>query len=768
MLFNRAALCSAAFLLPAILLLSGCRGAKTYLEKGNALFAKGQYGEATLNFRKAVQKDPGFGEAYYRAGLAELKDHKVAAALQDLQSAVRLMPDNQAARADLTSLMLGAYIGDSRHPKFLYDLLVQFSGEWLQRDPNSAQGLRIKGYLAMLERRPEEAVELFRRALASNANDEKMILSLMDALFRDNQQAEAEKTGLAFIASHADAADVYDALYRLYGATNRPADAANILARKASSNPQKGEYVLQLANYYSTVHNKPEMDKAMQMFLANPAHDPKVHLKAGDFYGSIGDWPDALQQFQLGLAQDPSGKIEYQDRIARTQLFENDKPEALRTLNDVLSQEPDDKEALALRAGVGLEAGKPDKSREAVKQFQDLVDKNPDNIFLRFALAKALLETGDLSAARPQLEQVVKQNPGFLDGQMALAGVAFRIGDFSEAADHAETALVINPGNVPAQLLQGRALMRLGSIEQAATVLGNLSRQQPGSLDVRIELARLDVLKKRYPEAEAAFNKILVSNPGEFRAFAGLVDIFTAQNRPDKALGILDQELTRTHGSPQILYLAAITSLRTGRFNEAIGYLQRMADKDPDAVDPLLELAGVLRLQGNYRRAIETLEKAAIVKPNDSRPTAMLSSLLEMNNQQQEAKALARKVLNQHPNNKAAMNNLAFLLAETGDDLDQALKLAQQAVAGGTQQPYFEDTLGYIYLRKGKNDEAMQIFDQLVRSFPSEPVFAYHLGMTYFQMGERARAKAILTKTLQLRPPKDVQTGASDLISRLN
>jgi predicted Zn-dependent protease len=71
-------------------------------------------------------------------------------------------------------------------------------------------------------------------------------------------------------------------------------------------------------------------------------------------------------------------------------------------------------------------------------------------------------------------------------------------------------------------------------------------------------------------------------------------------------------------------------------------------------------------------------------------------------------------------------------------------------------------------LRKGKTDEAMQIFNQLVKSFPAEPVFAYHLGMTYFQMGDRSRAKAILAKTLQLRPPKDVQTGASDLMNRLN
>ena len=71
----------AVFALTSILLLSGCRSAHSYLDKGNAAFARGQFEEAALNYRKAVQKDPAFGEAYYRAALAELKQNKVAESL---------------------------------------------------------------------------------------------------------------------------------------------------------------------------------------------------------------------------------------------------------------------------------------------------------------------------------------------------------------------------------------------------------------------------------------------------------------------------------------------------------------------------------------------------------------------------------------------------------------------------------------------------------------------------------------------------------------
>ena len=41
---------------------SGCGVNKhSYLAKGNALFAAGKYDDASLNYRKSIQKDPNFG-----------------------------------------------------------------------------------------------------------------------------------------------------------------------------------------------------------------------------------------------------------------------------------------------------------------------------------------------------------------------------------------------------------------------------------------------------------------------------------------------------------------------------------------------------------------------------------------------------------------------------------------------------------------------------------------------------------------------------------
>ena len=51
-----------------LLALTACGTKRGYVEKGNALFQKGKYEDAAINYRKAIQKDSRYGDAYYRLG----------------------------------------------------------------------------------------------------------------------------------------------------------------------------------------------------------------------------------------------------------------------------------------------------------------------------------------------------------------------------------------------------------------------------------------------------------------------------------------------------------------------------------------------------------------------------------------------------------------------------------------------------------------------------------------------------------------------------
>lgn len=758
----------AAIVLPSILLLTGCRSANSYFDKGNAAFARGQFDEASLDYRNAIQKDAGFGEAYFREGLTELKQNKAAEALQDLEQAVRLMPANPEAKTDLTNLMLGAYIGDPKRPKFLYDLLVRYSGEWLTKDPNSLQGMRIIGYLAMLEQRPDEAVSDFRRAHQLYPGDEKIVDGLMDALFRTNQPAEAEKVGLDYLRTNSSASDVYDALFRMYDGSHRMEDAENILKRKVESNPKDNSYLLQLASFYAQAHRKPDMERTMQSFLSNPAADSQVRLEAGDFYESVGNLADALRQYRLGSSSNSKDNVLYQDRVARVLLLQNNQKEGLQVLNQTLTQHPGDAEARALRAA--LLVGRPGagKPGEGVQELRSLLEKNPNDLFLKFLLARGLAESQNLAEARARLLEIVKLRPQFLDAHLLLADIAFRQHDMNETVQQAEAALGVDPENLRARMLRGSALLQLGDLDQASLVLGGLSRQVPGSVDVQLQLAYLALKRRDFAQAEAAFNTILQMHPQEWRAVAGLVDTDLAQNHREKALARLDQELTRSHGSRAVRYLLATTALRSGKYDVAIDNFRELADQTPNSVDAEVQLANVYELKGDVHNAIATLQRAAVLQPKDPRPSSMLPYLLESENREQEAKQVARRALATRPKDPVAMNNLAYLLAETGDSLDEAMKLARAAVSQAPNNPVFLDTLGYVYLKRDQNDDALDIFGPLIRRFPDDPACAYHTGMAWFQKGDRARARTLLSHALELRPPKDIEEGANDLLGRLN
>lgn len=757
----------AVIIAPLVLLLSGCRSAKSYLDKGNAAFARGQFDDASLNFRKAAQKDPDFGEAYYRAAQSELKQNKTAEALQDFQTAARLMSNDDAVKTDLTNLMLGAYIGDPNRPKFLYDLLLRYSGEWLRRDPNSMQGLRIKGYLAMLEQRPDEAVGLFRRAHQWHPKDEKITDGLMDALYRANQPAEAEKVGLDFLATDKSASDIYDALFRIDMAAHRLEDAENILVRKVDSNPNENTYILELAAFYSGQHKKPELDQTMRRLLSNPGKDPRVHIEAGDFYQSIGDLSDALNQYRVGSAN-KSDKLLCQNRIARILLLENNRQEGLKVLDQTLAQYPEDAEARALRAALLIGEPGEGKPGEGIKDLRALSEKNPGDLFLKFLLARGLAESHDFAEARTRLQEIVKLRPQFLEAHLMLADIAFKQNDMIETLQQAEAALEVDPQNLRARMLRGSSLLGQGNLDEAEAVLASLARQVPQSVEVQLKLAQVSLKRRNYAEAEAAFNKILLAHPSEWRAVAGLVETDLAQNRSEHALEWLDAELTHSHGAPAVRYLLASTALRSGKYDLAIDNFRELADQTPNSADALIDLADVYRLKGDIHNAIATLQKAVLLQPKDPRPSALLPFLLESENRIQEAKQVARRALAARPKDAVAMNNLAYLLAETGDSLDEAVKLSRAAVSQSPSNPVFLDTLGFVYLKRDQNDDALDIFERLIRRYPNDPACAYHTGMAWYQKGDRMRAKALLAHALELRPSKEIEADASDLLNRLN
>ena len=119
-----------------------------------------------------------------------------------------------------------------------------------------------------------------------------------------------------------------------------------------------------------------------------------------------------------------------------------------------------------------------------------------------------------------------------------------------------------------------------------------------------------------------------------------------------------------------------------------------------------------------------------------------------------EARPLYEQVLRIQPDQATALNNLAYLLAEEGSELDTALTLAQRAKQRAPNEPMISDTLGWIYIKKGLANNAVPIFNELTAKYPTVAVFHYHLAMAHSQRGDSAQAKRSIEAALKANPQK--------------
>ena len=144
-------------MVPFALLIASCNQdpkaqAQRYLNNGNKFYDKGKYKEASIMYRRALQKDLKFGEAYYRLGLTEVKLLAIGDAARALRRAVELQPNNVDAANKLAEIYLIASAQDAAHAKDLRMEARELAQKLLQANPNSYEGHRLMGQLALLDK----------------------------------------------------------------------------------------------------------------------------------------------------------------------------------------------------------------------------------------------------------------------------------------------------------------------------------------------------------------------------------------------------------------------------------------------------------------------------------------------------------------------------------------------------------------------------------------------------------------------------------------
>jgi tetratricopeptide (TPR) repeat protein len=725
---------------------------QAYVERGNGLAAAGKYTEAELQYRNSLSKDPKFAEAHYRLGLVEYKLRQGTDALDHLQQAVSLDPSNDVYGIELANVSIQAYQAMPNR-KHLYERVSQEADLLLKKDPNSFDGLRLKGDVLVIDRKYDEALSELRKANSIRPNDPDVILAMAQTLFAQSRDREGEELVQQFLAARKDFPKVYDFLEAHYVRNKQVEDEERLLQSEIAALPEDAHPRLELAGLYRTSGRNKEMSQVLEQIVTDHTNFPAGPILVGDFYAGFGKWDDALAQYSAGIKQ-ANDKVLYHGRIARALRAVGKREAAIVELNEILKTNPKDPDVRLARAEL-LRLSSDAKDRDkAITELKDLAVQFPQNAVVHFNLGASYWTKGDSATALKEIQKSASLQKDYLPPRLLLAQMAQAAHNYSAALQAAGQVLALDPNNLDARLLRGAALVGSKQYQQAESDLTALSKLRPDSKEVELELAALAGGEKDYAKAEALYRKLYQPGSRDLRPLQGLLELCVLQHHPEKAQALLDGELKKDPDSRPVHMLLASVATQERKFDIATAQYRWLQSKDPKSAQAYSSMGGLYLLQGDTRDALANYQKAEELAPGDTKILNAIAILESQNGQAKQAIATLNKQLALDPNNASAMNNLAFNLAETGTDLDRALTLAEGVARKFPNDPGVIDTLGWVYTKRGLNQSAIQVLRVLVKKNPNEPAFRYHLGVALLQDKQTADAKRELLAALAQHPPK--------------
>ena len=761
-------------LLPLTLILVSCSRdpkaqAQRYLENGNKFFAKAKYKEAAIMYRKSLQKDLRFGEAYYRLGLTDLKLANYGDAIHQLQRAVSLQPENMDASIKLCDIYLAAAAQDASHRAQISKEIQDLDAKILKRDPNSFDGHRIAGQAALLEGKVPDAVAEFEKANAVKPLQPDLVIAYFQALAVSNRLPDAEKLARDMIANQKTFSPIYDLLYVQYIREKKIPEAEAVLKLKVENNPDRAGYLLQLAQHYYLLQRRPELDAVIQR-LTDEKKFPEGHLLAGDFFlFRAREYDRALQQYQAAIKAFPKDKALYQKREVELYASTGRNPDANSLLATILKDNPKDVDAIAMRAALMLTTGNREQINMAANDLQALVTKSPQNHLYRFNYARSLIAKTppDVAAARLQLEEAIKIRPDFLAAREILAKIYLSKGDAGRALKEADDILSIDRNNLQGHLIRSSALLSMADKDKAHQELDYIVKAYPQNPEARYQVGFLAFQDKDYKKAEQVFTDLYKSNPSDHRGLAGVTEALVSQGRMNDAISEVKKALQREPDRNDVKLFLAHLDVRAEHYDEAIGIYTTLLQREPKSPTLLFQLGETQRRKGDLNPAIESFRRCSQEAPNDTRCLMELGLLMDGTGKREQAKPIYEQILKIEPDHPVALNNLAFIKAEEGVDLDQALTMAQRARQKSPASADIADTLGWIYIKKNMSEDAVRVFHDLVAKDPGNATFHYHFGMALLQKGDKSSARKELEAALKDNPSTDEKGKIQDLLQHI-
>lgn len=717
----------------------GKQSASDHARKAAEYEAKKDLPNAMIEYRAAVQADPNLGEARLKLGDLYAQTSNPTAALKEYVRAADTMPDNVDAQMKAGALLLLS--NQFADAKARAETVLRLA-------PRHPGGLTLLGNALAGLNDTDGAMERLNDAIIADPGQGALYSNLGALQLARGDRQMAEASFKRAIRSSPTRAEPRVALAHFYRSQGRDAEAEAILREAVALDPTSVQVNSNLAELFIRTGRALEAEIPLKA-LADARKDAASQFVLADYYSRTGRSTEAAAILDkltttketYGLAKARLAAIDYTQGRAR---------EAHQILDELLTREPHNRMGLLLKGRLLLIEKKHDEAMAFAKRALAADPEHGADAY--FLTGQVFIAQGRTDEAQEALKHVLKLEPRALSAQIALSRLYALQGNKQAAVEFAQQAAVAAPDDPEARLALVRAVRGAGEIDRASRELRALLVQFPKSSAVHVEAAALAMSRKDLPAARAEFNLALELDAKASDALAGLVALDLTAKDARSALGRVETRLSAAPQDARAWLLAARAYAMVGDAAQAQRALLKTLALDSTNLEAFAMLGDVYALQGNLPQALQQFEAWASREPKSILAHTMVALTLERLNRTAEAKSKYERILEIDPHAAVAANNLAWLHAETGGNLDLATDLAQMAKSQAPDHPAFNDTLGWIFYKKNLAEQSIPLFQQALEKDPTNALTHFHLGMAYAKLGEDSKAITALKKALALDP----------------
>jgi tetratricopeptide (TPR) repeat protein len=491
-------------------------------------------------------------------------------------------------------------------------------------------------------------------------------------------------------------------------------------------------------------------EKTVKTILEDPAD---LYQVFGEAFVRSGRLEEAKTAFEKANSHTPD-KALLQYELARIHVEAGDYSLALSALESAFAEKLSGKgiSPYELYDEVSSKLG---KAKDLIPQLEKLRAAEDDNLPLGYFLAAKYAEAGSTDKAAALYSTLLKKTPTFT-GYRSLAEIYAKTMNveslltlLGEAQDKA--GMLESLGVEATKIAQDSELMPL-LIETAKK--RNSASPEKILRGENLAMGMMATDAKQWAAADEFFSQAIKADPrqsGEVYLVWGL-GLLLAE-RSGEAAKVFERAVDHQQNADENanfnFYLAGALALEN-RTDDALAAANKAAEIKSGSIAFLARPGWVLTHGKRYEEAAKfyraLLEKHEHDFSSEEIRTGLkevrlaLSNVYVQLNRIPDAQEQLELVLDEYPEDAAALNDLGYLWAERNEHLDRACRMLRKAVDIDPDNATYRDSLGWALFNQKNYADAVVELEKAAETINDGTVLG-HLGDAYDKLGEKQKAE---------------------------